>query len=193
MYSNIIVAFEAEENRRRIVDMLESGGIHVGNTCRSGAEVIRIVNKIGGGLVVCGFKLKDMTAADLADNLSGIATLLTIASPMRMQLCDKENVFKLPTPITKSDLMASVRMMSQVEQKYYKTALPGRDPEEEKLIKMAKELLMDRNLMTEEEAHRFIQKRSMNTGSKMVETARVIINTGEQTASMPDFGLQRKE
>ena len=44
------------------------------------------------------------------------------------------------------------------------------------LITRAKELLMNRNCMTEEQAHRFIQKRSMDTGAKMVQTARKILD-----------------
>jgi len=36
-----------------------------------------------------------------------------------------------------------------------------------------------RNGMTENEAHRFIQRRSMDTGRKAVETARLIIQSYE--------------
>ena len=36
---------------------------------------------------------------------------------------------------------------------------------------------MSRNGMSEQEAHRFIQRRSMDTGAKAVETARLIIES----------------
>ena len=36
--------------------------------------------------------------------------------------------------------------------------------------------LMEKRLMTEPEAHRFIQKKSMDAGFKMVSTARLIIS-----------------
>ena len=39
----------------------------------------------------------------------------------------------------------------------------------------AKELLMERNHITESEAHRYIQKCSMDTGNSLVETARMIL------------------
>ena len=45
------------------------------------------------------------------------------------------------------------------------------------LIQRAKELLMDINRMTEAEAHRFLQKRSMDAGLKMVETAQMVIDS----------------
>jgi response regulator NasT len=35
---------------------------------------------------------------------------------------------------------------------------------------------MERNSMTEEEAHRYIQKRSMDNGTGMVETAQMILS-----------------
>ncbi len=43
------------------------------------------------------------------------------------------------------------------------------------LIKEAKELLMFRNNMTEEEAYRYIQKCSMDSGTNMVETAQMVL------------------
>lgn len=54
--------------------------------------------------------------------------------------------------------------------------VPKRSAEDKLLITRAKELLMSRNCMTEEQAHRFIQKRSMDTGAKMVQTAMKILD-----------------
>lgn len=42
-------------------------------------------------------------------------------------------------------------------------------------IRKAKELLMDVNHMSEEEAHRFLRRRAMNAGLKLEEAARQII------------------
>ena len=39
------------------------------------------------------------------------------------------------------------------------------------------ELLMERNRMTEEEAHRYIQKYSMDSGTNMVEMAKMVLVT----------------
>ena len=50
-----------------------------------------------------------------------------------------------------------------------------RDEKEMAAIKEAKELLMARNNMTEEEAHRYIQKCSMDSSTNMVETAQMIL------------------
>ena len=43
-------------------------------------------------------------------------------------------------------------------------------------IRDAKAYLMEIHRMSEEQAHRFIQKRSMDTGAKFIDTARMILN-----------------
>ena len=49
-----------------------------------------------------------------------------------------------------------------------------RSEKEQKMIDAAKKLLMDRNSMTEEEAHRYMQKCSMDSGTNLVETAEMV-------------------
>ena len=51
----------------------------------------------------------------------------------------------------------------------------ARSEQEEGLIKEAKELLMNRNHMTEEEAHRYLQKCSMDSGTNLVEEAQMVL------------------
>lgn len=50
-----------------------------------------------------------------------------------------------------------------------------RSEREDNYIKNAKVLLMERNHLSEEEAHRYIQKSSMDNGTNMVETAQMIL------------------
>ena len=50
-----------------------------------------------------------------------------------------------------------------------------RSSEERRLIDEAKALLMERNNMTESEAHRYIQKCSMDSGTNLVETAQMVL------------------
>ena len=47
--------------------------------------------------------------------------------------------------------------------------------EEQNYINNAKWVLMERNHMTEQEAFRYIQKSSMDSGTNMVETAQMIL------------------
>ena len=54
--------------------------------------------------------------------------------------------------------------------------LKNRNPEQQARVKEAKSLLMERNNMTEEEAHRYLQKCSMESGVNMVETAQMVLS-----------------
>ena len=38
---------------------------------------------------------------------------------------------------------------------------------------------MDRNGMTEEQAHRFLQKSSMDNGTKLLQTAQTVLDSAE--------------
>ena len=173
----IIVAFENENNRKRICEMLEASGFAIRGSCRSGSEAIRAIRKMSGGIVICGYKLSEMTASDLAYDLGNLAMVLAMAPPQQLEMCQNDNVFKLPTPFTKGDLVSSVRMLQQMEAKHFKAGPPRRTEQETAEINKAKELLMNKNGLTEEEAHRFIQRKSMDTGAKAIETARMIIET----------------
>jgi response regulator NasT len=51
-----------------------------------------------------------------------------------------------------------------------------RNEKEQKLILEAKVLLMERNSMTEDEAHKYIQKCSMDSGNSLVETAGMVMS-----------------
>ena len=86
-----------------------------------------------------------------------------------------EDIFRLPAPVSKGDLCASVRMVLQMNHRLERMIRPRRNEEEQAVIEEAKRLLMERNGMTEEQAHRFIQKKSMDSGSRMVQTARLVL------------------
>lgn len=173
--NRVVVAFESEKNRQQTVNLLAAGNIPVRYVCRSGGEVIRAIHTMGGGVIVCGFKLSDMTAAELAINLEGAAQMLLIAPPAQLALCEDEEVFLLPTPVNGGMLCGSVGMLLQIEERRLRKAIPRRTPEEDAVIKRAKQLFMEKSHITEEQAHRMIQRQSMDTGMKMADTAKMII------------------
>ena len=168
----IVVAFSNEESRRRIQHLLESGGFSPSACCASGSETIRAVHQMGGAVVVCGFKLRDMTAGELAENLRGAASVLVVATAARLDFCEGENLFKLPVPASRAELFASLEMLFRAPAGRPR---PRRGEEEERLIRRAKELLMEVNRMSEAEAHRFLQKYSMDAGLKMADVARLVM------------------
>ena len=50
-----------------------------------------------------------------------------------------------------------------------------RTQEELELVDAAKTVLMDRHGLTEEQAHRFLQKQSMDNGARLTDTAKLVL------------------
>lgn len=173
----VIVAFENRATATSIAEVLESGGVADCVVCHSAAEVRRLVNKQGLGVVVCGFKFSDGAAENLYYDLPERCVMLMVASQNRLELCETEGIFQLPSPVSRGDLLASVRMLLQfARRRVSRYPVPGhRSEEENQLVAQAKAVLMDRHGMTEEQAHRFLQKESMDHGAKLAETARIVL------------------
>ena len=82
-------------------------------------------------------------------------------------------------PLKVHELLSTVEMMycAENQRRKKKSSHPKARSEKEKLtIHKAKEILMARNNMTEQEAHRYIQKCSMESGTSLTETAQMIIS-----------------
>lgn len=170
-----VVAFEKDESRDKIADMLEKSGIQVRYRCRSGAEVLRAVKTMGSGVVICGHKLTDMAAEHLAHELHGQAKFLVLAKQSQLDMLENPDVFKLQIPISAGELRGSVNILIQLDEISARTQIPKRSDEEQELIRRAKELLMESRGFTEDQAHKYLQHRSMETGKKLAETARQIL------------------
>ena len=162
-------------NSAKIKEIIESGGVASCLVCRSAAEVKRAVHKQRLNIIICGFKLPDENCQDLFQDLPSSCYMLMIAPQVRLELCEEDGIFKLAAPVRRGDLLASVRMLVQMNQRFVIQHRPQRTEEEQALIDQAKVVLMDRHDMTEEQAHRFLQKKSMDNGAKLVDTARIVL------------------
>lgn len=174
----IVVAFENEATCRRMSEMIESSGA-AGCICvHSCGEVRRIINQTHCNIVVCGYKLADGSGEALFEDLPPTCSMLMVATQPQLDMVS-EDIFRLPAPISRTSLVASVQMLFQMNRRLNKFVKPQRSGAEKQLVEDAKRLLMDRNGMTEEQAHRFMQKRSMDAGLKMVQTAEMILSSAE--------------
>ncbi|MEA4973175.1 MAG: ANTAR domain-containing protein [Candidatus Metalachnospira sp.] len=173
----IVVAFSNDNNRSRIAELLEVNNHAARKLCKSGKEAIRSVREMGHGIVVCGYKLSDMTADDLAYDLGDAGLVLVVAEPTMLDMCENISLCKLPTPIKRADFVSTIEMLIELESQKSPSANAKRTDEEKELIEEAKLILMEKCSMTEPEAHRFIQKKSMDSGFKIISTARIIIRS----------------
>ena len=175
-----VVAFESEKDQEAIAGVLEKSGITVRFRCRTGLETIRAVKQMGGGIVVAGYKFPDMTTENLAWQLKddGV-TVLMVAKGASLDMVENEDIFRIPAPFRPAELVGAVKMLVQLDQQRFKPSAARRTDDEKQMIADAKQLLMDREGYTEDQAHRYLQRRSMETSLKMTEVARLIIASYE--------------
>ncbi len=170
-----VVAFERDETRNKIAQLLESSGIPVRFCHRSGAEVIRSVKRMGSGVVICGQKLADMPVDLLAHALGDQARFLVLAKPAQLALCEDPSLFKLPSPISAGELRGAVNVLIQLDELAARGIAPQRSQADNELIARAKEFLMESRGLSEDQAHRYLQRASMKTGEKLAATARRVL------------------
>ncbi|MGO5052746.1 ANTAR domain-containing response regulator [Lachnospiraceae bacterium LCP25S3_G4] len=176
---NIIVVFPKKENATNIRNLLVRGGFDVSLVCTTGAQVMNHADVLDEGIVITGYKVSDMLYTDLREYLPDSFEILLVASPDKWQGENMDGVIGLPMPIKVHDLLNTVEMLLyNMEQKRRRRRLEKkkRNDKQEEIIKSAKKLLISRNNMTEEEAHRYLQKNSMDSGTNLIETAEMVIS-----------------
>lgn len=175
----ILVVFPNLEDAKKLKNVLGRGGFDDILACNSASQVISVANDSDGGIVISGYKLPDMHYSELFGYLPREFSMLLVASPVRLEDCYSREIVCLSMPVHSRELINTVHMMTMDlarELKRRKKTLPKRrTAEEQKTIDAAKALLMERNQMTEMDAHKYIQKLSMDSGNNLVETAEMIL------------------
>ena len=177
--TNIIVAFSRPEDGRNIKNILIKNGIPVTLSCTSGGQVLANTDDLRSGIVICGYRFKDMTCRQLCSELSPQFDLLLLASPSKWSGEDMGRILCLPAPFKACDLVSTVRMIDkmQEEKRRQRKRKPAiRSEEDQRVIEQAKEILIVRNQMTEPEAHKYLQKCSMDSQTDIVEAARMVLS-----------------
>ena len=194
---NIILAFPDSVMNEKLRRILLSVGLQAASEVGSVPQLLQAATRLeGGGVIICPARLTGSPAANLTSVLSDEYDLLILLSGDQVWDNSQAGVFALRTPIRPIELTDSVRMLLETrqlvsplrrhpplplqtlaheERKELKPA--SRTVEDKKLIDQAKQVLIVRNSMSEEQAHRFLQKRSMDTGNPLVVVARQILDT----------------
>ena len=177
--SNIVVLFPRSDGGKNIRNLLVRHGYDVTAVCNTGAQALNLANSLNDGIVVCGYRYVDMLYTELAECLPGHFEMLLLASSRVLSQWDTNGIVTVTMPLKVHELLETIDMMEvhiSRRRKKYRSVPKGRSPEETAVIQEAKKLLMERNHLTEEEAHRYIQKCSMDSGTNMVETAQMVLS-----------------
>jgi hypothetical protein len=175
----IVIAITNEQLRSSVADILSRNSIHVRSVCRTGMEATRALRKMDGGVLICSSHLPDITVDNLCYDLEKIAYMLVLGRPDTLNFLENEDLFKVSLPVHSDELCGSVRILMQLDERRSREHAAVRSDEDKQGIADAKTYLMEHNDMTEEQAHRFLQKRSMETSTPMAEVARLILFNAE--------------
>ena len=178
--SSLIVSFQKIEEAKAVRSLLVRRGYDVAVPCTSGAQAINQADNLSDGIIICGYKLSDnMLYSELYEYKPKSFEILLVASQNLWEECHDSNVECDAMPINDTDLLSTIEIMQQSQirrRRKARTTPRQRSPEEQKIIDTAKHMLMEKNNMTEQEAFRYIQKCSMDSGNTMVESATMVMS-----------------
>ena len=152
MNTSIVIALPKIEDAKKIRTVLNRYGFTVAAVCNSGANALASISELDGGVLL-------------------MASRGVISEAPTSVLC-------VGMPLKVGDLVNTVSMMiSQIERRWKKDKKKPkqRSWKEQNYISNAKMLLMERNHLSEDDAYRYIQKCSMDSGTNMVETAQMLL------------------
>ena len=181
---DIIVVFPQMKDGQGIRNLLVRNGYRVGIACTSGAQAKTYMDNIDYGIVVCGYKFSDMMYSELFHDLGPTFEMLLVASRAKLEEGVADGIVCVEMPLKSYDLLNTLEMMMQALERIRKKGSEKpkeRNIAQKAIIDEAKKLLMNTRNMTEEEAHRFIQKSSMDSGTNMLETAQMVLTIMSDT------------
>ena len=171
--SSIIIVFPKLENGKRMKDILLQNGFEIEAVCSTGASVLEKIQQLDYGIIVGSYRYTDMFYTEMIEYLPREFKMLLVASEQVLDQYGGGEVMTIRQPFKVSELVDTLHMMEAIQEKQIQKK--ARSKNDKKRIEEAKQVLMARNHMTEEEAHRYLQKTSMDSGTNMVETAQMIL------------------
>ena len=175
--ARIIVASTAEESREKVAGLLAASGFSVFRCCGGASDLRRAVSDFQDGIVIILGKLPGLNPEELLWDWGGRIQILFIARPQVLASCESPEIFRLPSPVSSQEITGAVQILEQLHQMH----LPKRTGTEKETVEKAKQLLMQREGMTETQAHRHMQRYAMDHGIRMADYAALILHTsGEE-------------
>ncbi len=175
---NIIVVFPKIEDGKGLKGLLVKNGFHVDIVCTTGSFALEHAHSLSGGIVISGYKLPDMLYLELKESLPPQFEFLLLASERVLSQCPSD-IMSISMPVKTVDFVNTIHMMFEAQyrrRRRQRTQPAARNTQERRLIDEAKAVLMERNHMTEDEAHKYIQKCAMDSGTKLVESAQMVLS-----------------
>lgn len=175
---NIIITFLRINDAQNIKNILVRNGWGNVNICTSGAGTLAMADQLESGVVICGYRLPDMAYMQLKEDLPAGFQMLLIASNSVMTGVSSAEVTHMETPLKVQELIQTIHFMEEdaARRRRKRREQPRqRSPEERAMIQQAKDLLMKSNHISEDEAHKYLLRTSMQSGRNLFETAQMVL------------------
>lgn len=174
----ILLAFARAQAAAQMKKVLVGASLPVAGLCASGAEVLAAAGALEEGVVVCG-RLPDLSPAQLAQMLPAGFDLIELVSSGQIPVQGYSNVISLHLPLNRLEFINAVRALASASSVCFGAhGEQSRSNGEKELVARAKTLLMRELSLSEPEAYRLLQKRSMAVGARMADTARRVLTQG---------------
>ena len=150
-----------------IKEMLERSGLTVSRICAGASSALEIAQQGLCGVIVCPFVMSDMTAAQLAQEAPRGFDVVALSRDGTSQYMG--NLITLPLPADREDFINTVRTL----------ALSAREAQEcgDDIILRAKKALCRLRGMSEPQAHKYLQRLSMESGKKLASAAAEVLDS----------------
>lgn len=170
---SIIIAAASQKFSLTLKKILSQGDIPVELFCKSGSEVLSMQSDVDNAILVCG-PLKDIPAMYLARQLPDnwdMVLLLDSNQPFPYYV---SNITPITLPVNRMEFIETVRSVAEEVSQMFAaktTAKKQRSKDDEVTIEKAKREIMAQRKLSESDAHKLLQRYSMNLGISMVEAA----------------------
>jgi len=185
MSVRVIIGSLSEKMLKQLSQFLQENGFNVVGETSSGHDLLRKVHTMYPDVVIVDYRLKGMDGHQLSELLVGERICPVVAMISRADVGHFINLSQEPTfvplvkPLSRDTLIQTIGLLVKTSksigalEKELKSIKSDKGDKE--LIAQAKSLLITHMKLTEDEAHRKIQKQSMDKGIGKVKIAEAII------------------
>lgn len=185
MSVRVVIGSLSEKMLKQLSQFLQEKGFNVVGETNSGHEFLRKVHTVYPDIVIVDYRLKGMNGHELSEILIGekicpvVALIKSAEVGHFINLSQEATFVPLVKPCSRDTLVNTISLLVKTSKSI--SALEKElksiksDKSNKPIIAKAKRLLIEHMNLTEDEAHRKIQKQSMDKGIAKVKIAEAII------------------
>ena len=188
---NALIISHSEKSVAFFTEMLNEAFVHKISVLRSCAEARRLLLEYDFDLVIINAPLMDETGESLSRHIAskGISQVILAVESEYFDAvaaaCENDGVLTIEKPIAKPMFWSALTLAKSAQSRYKRLHSENKQLKQRieniRIVDRAKSILISCMNMTEQEAHRHIEKRAMDLRSAKKAIAEEIIKTYENS------------